>query len=107
MREACGGGSARLRLAHPLQLKIILSSSSGRASAANAKHNEVVPGKITFLASKNTHEHGFSSTTTEIDETILFYSNTPFHGILIIYALKTKIVDSTKYLAILSNKFLN
>jgi hypothetical protein len=57
MREARGGdGDAiRSRLAYPLQLKIILSSSSGRAAMASVDSTEVVSEKITF--SERNHEH--------------------------------------------------
>lgn len=100
MREACGGGGARLRLAHPLQLKIILSSSSGRVSAANAKRNEIVPGKITFLPSENTHEYEFHEQrrkSARQSHFILTTLDTPFRGVLIIrvfiYLPKDKIAD--------------
>lgn len=55
-----------------------------------------VPGKITFLPSKNTHEHGFHEQrrkSTRQSYFTLIYHFTVYINYLFIYPPKSKIVD--------------
>lgn len=64
MRETRDGVVARLYLAHPPQLKIILLLSSKRAIVANMKCNQVVLRKITIFPNENTTGMNFRNNRT-------------------------------------------